>query len=147
MPVRTQNVSQHVLSKHLPCQRGHKMLLKQVLTKHLPSQREHKMYRNMCLLNPSHDRGDSICNTTCVDQNPSQASEFRTCSSSYVVESSPMPAMTPNVPLLVMNKCIPCFKNTKCISTFVVKTPVIRAIAYYVPCLAPTSMRKHNPCL
>ena len=121
MPVRTQNVSQHVLSKRIPGQRGHNMLLKQVLTKHIPSQRGHKMYRNMCLLNLSHDREDSICNATCVDQNPSQASEQLNicwriiphasddwkCTSTCDEQTLPKPTRTQNLSQLLLTKPLP----------------------------------------
>ena len=52
MPARTQNSSQHVLTKPIPCHRGHKMHL------------------NMYCPNPYHAREDSKCISTCVYQNP-----------------------------------------------------------------------------
>ena len=50
MPARTQNASQHVLTKPLPWERGH------------------KMYLNLSWPNPSYASEDTKCISTCVDQ-------------------------------------------------------------------------------
>ena len=81
MTARTQNASQHVLTKPIPCQRGHKMYLncidqttpmaqnvsQYVLTKPLQYQRWLKMYFKMCRPNASHPSEDTNCIYTCDD--------------------------------------------------------------------------------
>jgi len=44
---------------------------------------------------------------------PSHASEDTKCISSLVEQTQPMPAMTQNVPQLVLNKRIPCMREHK----------------------------------
>ena len=88
MPARTQNSSQHVLTKPIPCHRGHKMnlnwcwpnvtdvsegkrkLLQLVLTKTNPWKRGHKTYLNMSWPNTSPASEDTKCFPTSVDQTP-----------------------------------------------------------------------------
>jgi hypothetical protein len=50
MPAGIQNATQYVLTKPIPCQRGHKIHL------------------NLCWPNPSHASNESKCITICVDQ-------------------------------------------------------------------------------
>jgi hypothetical protein len=64
MPDNTQNASQHMMTKHIPCKRGHKKIptcvdqinslpadtqdaTQKLLTKLIPNQRGHKMHINM----------------------------------------------------------------------------------------------------
>jgi hypothetical protein len=124
MPVRTKNLSQHVLTKPLSCQRGDKIRLnmcspnptnarkktkcistfvdqnplipamtqnasQHVLTKIIQCQRGHKMYLNFPWINPFNASEDTNCASTCVDQ------------------SHPIPAKTQNVPQHVLTKPIP----------------------------------------
>jgi hypothetical protein len=106
MPEKTQNVSKHVLTKPLTCQRGH------------------EMYLNMFCPNPSHTRGDKICFSTCVVQTPPMNARTENASqyvltkpfarhedpkgiSTCVDQTDPMPARTQNESQHVLNKPLP----------------------------------------
>ena len=95
MPARTQNVSQHVLTKPFYAREETNCISRCIdqayhmrartqnishlaLSKHIPFQRWHKVDLNMCWPNPSH------------------ASEDRKCISTSVEQTSPMPANTQN---------------------------------------------------
>ena len=125
MPARTQNTSQHVLTKpshdredtkcrpktshasedtkftstlcrHNPSQAGEDKNASQlVLTKSLPWQRGHKMYLDLCWPKPSHACEHTICISTCVDQIPF------------------IPARTQNVFQRVLTKLIQCKRGLK----------------------------------
>ena len=122
MPSRTQNISQIVLTKPIPCQQGHKMYLNLCWTNHphvsenrkyistcvdqtypMPAQHlcwtkcqwRHKMYLNLCWPNNSDASEDTKCNSTCVNQTPS------------------IPARTQNVSQLVLTKHFPCQRGHK----------------------------------
>ena len=105
MSARTQNVSQHVLTELIPCQRGHKINF------------------NMSWANPNHASTDTKCILTWIDQ------------------TQPMTAKTPNASQHVLPKPLPCqrrhkiylntfwqnlcyaSKDTKYVSTCVDQTP------------------------
>ena len=87
MQGRSENVSQHVLSKPIPCQRGHKMYLnlcgqtppmpartqnvsQTVLRKRLSFQQERKRRLNFCWQNTTHVSDDRKCISTCKKQTP-----------------------------------------------------------------------------
>jgi len=89
-----ENESQHVWTKHLQCQRGHKMS-KHVLTKPIPCQRRQKMYLKICGPNPSHSSEDTKCISTCADQ------------------TTLMPVRTQNVYQLVFTKPLLCRRGNK----------------------------------
>ena len=130
MPARTQNVSQHVLTKSLPCQRGLKMSWPNlpdasedrkwistcgVQTFSMPAKTKiiswcvdqipTKMYLNMNWPNPSHDRED----TKCI----SHACEKPKCIATCVDRTIAMPARTQNVSLHVLTKPYPCQRGYK----------------------------------
>ena len=137
IPARTQNIPKHVLTKSIPCQRGH------------------KMYRHMCWANTSHATADTKCILTCVNQcqrghkmhlnicwpNPSYAIEGTKCISTCVDQLHPMPARIQNVYQHVLTKPIPCqqwhkillnlswsnpshvSEDTKCIPNCVIQNP------------------------
>ena len=119
MTARTHNVSQHVLTNLIICQRGH------------------RMYLNMCWQSPSHASDETKCISTCVDQTPpisetidnvsqyvlskllpcqrghktflimcwptpSHISEVRYCIATYVDQILPITAQTQNVSHLVL---------------------------------------------
>ena len=116
MPARTQNVSQHVLSKPFPWQRWQKMHLnmcwpkppmpsqvskyvsnaneiqnvsQHVLSKPIPCQRRKKMCLNLCW--PDTMRQNVFQH---VSTNPSHAREDTKCISACIDQTHPMPATT-----------------------------------------------------
>ena len=93
MPARTQNVSQLVLNKAVPCQRGDRVYLN--LCWPISRQRGHKMYLNLCWPNITHASEDPKCISTCVDQIP------------------PMPARTQNASQHVLTKPLQCQRGHK----------------------------------
>ena len=119
------NVSQPVLTKPIPCQRGLKMLIKSI-----PRMRGHKKYLNMCWPNPSHACEDTKYIVTCVDKpitwkpgqrkhlslgwtNTSHVSEQTICISTCVDQTHPMPARTQNASQNVFNKPLTCQRGHK----------------------------------
>ena len=82
---RTQNVSQHVLTKQIPCQRGRKMNL------------------NMSWSNPSHTNQAKQCISTCTPSMPAKTQNVSQFQTHY------MPARTKNV----LTKYIQCKRGHK----------------------------------
>ena len=130
MPLRTKNVSEHVLKKSIPCQRGHKICL------------------NLCGPNLSLAWEDTEYISTCVDQtnlttartqnvsqvvltkhhscqpgpkmhlnlcwpDASHASEDPKCISTCVDQTPPMTARTQNASQHVLTKRLPCQRGNK----------------------------------
>jgi hypothetical protein len=98
MPAKTQNDSLHVLTKHIPCQGGHKMHFNMCWPTHpRPASTQiayqenptHASKDNLCWPNPSHFSEDTKYISTCVDQNQPHPREdtilILTC-----VEQSPL---------------------------------------------------------
>ena len=100
----TQNTSQHMLTKPLPWQRGH------------------KMYINFCRPNLSHANDGTNCSSLCVEQthHTPNTSHLNMCwpnpymprrtqdASQFVDKTHPMPARIQNVCQLVLIKPILC---------------------------------------
>ena len=84
MKARTQNVTQRVLTKHFPCQRGH------------------KMYLNSSWPSPSNVGVDTKCISTCVHQRK------QNFISTSVEQSQPMPVITQYAYQLVFTKSNTC---------------------------------------
>ena len=104
--------SLHVLSIHIPCQRGH------------------KMYLNMCWPKPSLTRENRKCISTCVEKtppmaagekinhnlcwpNPSHACEYQKCIPTSDVQTHLMPVRTEKLSQNVLSKQIPCQRGHK----------------------------------
>ena len=142
MPVRTQNSSQHVLTKHILCHRGHKMhlnrcwpnlthvsegkrkLFQLVLTKTNPWKRGHKMYLNMSWPNTSPAIEDTKCFSTSVDQTPHMTERIQNVIQNVLAKPHPSQRgqkmqlnicwqWWQNVPQLVLNKRMPCLREHK----------------------------------
>ena len=103
MQARTQNVSQHVLTRPLPCQCGLNMFLN-MSDETIPCQRRNIINLKMCWLYLSHAWKNKKCISTCVEQtNPMPGLTYiSTC----VEQSPPMPARKRNVSLHVLTKHI-----------------------------------------
>jgi hypothetical protein len=131
MPVRTQNVTQQMLIKPIPCRRGHNMYLKLckpnlpmpgrtqivcqlVFTIHIPWTPGHNMYLNMCWSNPSVASENTNCISFWVDQIPSYGSRDTKWISKCTDKTHPMPVRTQNVSQHVLNNDS---DDRKCIST------------------------------
>ena len=112
LPARTQNVSQHMLTKSLVCQRGL------------------KIYLYVCCPYPSHASDAIKCISKCVDRTtpmpartqnvsenvltkPSHASEDRKGISTCFDLTNRMPARTQNVSQQVLTKTHPCQRGHK----------------------------------
>jgi hypothetical protein len=66
MPRRTQNATQRLLKKTLPCQRG-KNVSQHVLTKSRPLTKRTKVHLNLFRPNTSHASEDTKCISICAD--------------------------------------------------------------------------------
>ena len=88
MPARTHNASQHVLTKPIPCQGGH------------------KMYLNMRLPNPYYASEDTKCNSTYVDQTHPMPARTRTVSQLVLKKTPPMQAKTQYISQHVLTKTL-----------------------------------------
>ena len=95
MPAMTENVSQPMLTKSLPCLRGPKMLF------------------NICWPNPSHHSENTKYISTWVWPNFSHTIDDRKCISTCVDQTHPMPARTKNVSQHVFKKFLPCQRGHK----------------------------------
>ena len=122
MPVRTQNVSEHVLTQPLKCQRGHKIHL------------------TMCCPIPSYAWEDTKCPSTCVDETrnkpfharddtksktppfpvrtrnifqPLNCHRWQKSISTHDDQTTTTPAKTQNVSQLVLTKSLPCLRVHK----------------------------------
>ena len=102
MPAKTQNVSQHVLTKPLAFQRGH------------------NRHFNTFWQNPSHDTKDKKCFSTCDDETHHMPASKTKYISTCVEQTYLMPARTKNISQLVLNRHIPCLWGQKYISTCIV---------------------------
>ena len=134
MPVSTQNISQLMLTKPLPCQRGHKIYLT-LCWQNISHAREdtkcslicvdqgpkmaawtHKIHLNMRWQNPSHDSEDTKCISTCVDQTPPLP--VKTHIVSHHLLTKPLPFQRwQNESQHVLTKPISCQREQKMIST------------------------------
>ena len=107
IPDRTEKASQHVLTKPIPCQLGHKIYL------NLCWQRGQKMLQNLCWTKPiTWQLGPKIYLNKC-SLYLSYASDYNKCISTCVEESLPMPARTENLPQNVLMKLLPCQQGLK----------------------------------
>ena len=110
----TRNVSQLMLTKRIPCKRGHKMF-RNLCWPNIPCQLGHKMHLHMCWPNPSYEsedknvsqleltkpvpcQGEQKMHLNLCWPNTSQASEDKKC----VDQTPSIPARTQNVTQLVL---------------------------------------------
>jgi hypothetical protein len=121
MSARTQNVSQLVKIKPIPCQRQHKMHLN--MCRPYPSLPGGTQKASQHVSpNSSHASDDTKCLSSCVDQIPFHASEVRKCISTCFHQTHTMPARTQNIPQHVFKKPIACQRGQKCILTCLDRT-------------------------
>ena len=134
MPVRAQNISQHVLTKRKPCQRGQTMHIKMRwpnLSHASQDKKKHASLHVYTKLIPTSE--DTKCISTCVDHthvmhlnlswpnishvseetrmywtNASNACEDTKCISACVDQTQPMPARTQNALEHALTKLLPC---------------------------------------
>ena len=95
MPARTQNSSQHVLTKPIPCHRGHKMHLNRCWPNLTHVSEGKKNYFNLCWPNLSHESEDIKCIST------------------WVYQTHPLPARTQIYSQHVLNIRIPSQREHK----------------------------------
>ena len=114
MSLRAQNVSLHVLSKPIPCLRGHKIYLNLCWPNPFILQRKHRKHLNLCWTYLSHASVDTKCITFDDHTNPIQ-------NASQYVLTKRIPRERENKIYLKM-----CWQNpshtredTKCISKYV----------------------------
>ena len=117
------NAWQHVLTKPLPCQRGHKMHLKicstnpshasedtkgisKCVDQTHPCQREKGMHL-YALTKPSHSSKDIKMNFNSCLPNPAHESKATNCLSIYGYQTYPNAARTQNVSQIVLTKYLP----------------------------------------
>ena len=125
MPVRTQNVTQQMLTKPIPCRRGHNMYLKlcktnppmtgrtqivcqHVFTIHIPWMPGHTMYLNVCWSNPSLASENTKCISIWVDQIASYASGDTKWISTSVDQTHAMLASTQIASQYLYTKPLQC---------------------------------------
>ena len=131
MPARPLNVSQHVLTKPLPCYQGHKCISPCVeqtppmraRTQPPPYQRGNQIYLNMWCPILYHASEDTKYISTCVHQTP-EMPWISSCISRCVNLTHLMPMRTPNTSQHVLIKPLPCqrehktYRNMCCPNTF-----------------------------
>ena len=103
MPDWTQNVSRHVLTKPIECQRGL------------------NMYLNMCWTNLSHNIEDTECLLKCVD--PTLPMPARTQNAKCVEQTSPMPVRNQHIPQHVRTKTSLAQRDQKIVSQYLRPNP------------------------
>jgi hypothetical protein len=108
LPARTQNASQHELTKQITSQQGH------------------KIYGNMCLPNSSHDRKDSKY-STCVDQTPLKPASSENAAQHVLTNSVPSQRWHKMYLNLCWTNTSHACENIKCILTYFNKTPHMQA--------------------
>ena len=156
MTVRTQTGCQHMLTKHVPCMRGHKNLkiswpnifhdskdtkcistcvehipaiptntqrimtartqnsTQHILTKTIPSKRTHKSFSSP--LHTSHDSEHTKLSQIKLIKNPSHNSEDTKCFRTCLDQSPPMPARTQNEPQLCWRNPPQANEDAKCVT-------------------------------
>ena len=125
MPVRTQNVSEHVLTQPLKCQRGHKIHL------------------TMCCPIPSYAWEDTKCPSTCVDETRNKPA--RTQIKSLFEVTKTVPCQQEHK--MHLNLCWPNLSHaSEDISTCVDQTPLMAATRQNIPQLVLTKPRTCQRC-
>ena len=105
MPVRT---------KPLTCQRGHRNISKHVLSTHIYCQRGHKMHLHIWWqTSPKQARTKNVCQHVLTKPPNSHASEDTKCASTCVYITAPITAKTQNESQLVLMKHIPWERGHK----------------------------------
>jgi hypothetical protein len=121
MPARTQNASQNVMTKSMPCKRAHQIYIT-TCVKVTSCQQGHKIYLNLCSTYISHAWEDTKYISTCVEQTP------------------PMPARNQNVTQDVFTKPLPLSQLV-----WTIISHAWEDIKYISTCVEETYQMRSNP--